>query len=640
MVNSYRYVFVSSTSQLPSTGTTVDLGIGQVGIFDAKTWTATPAPNVTTSKAIVIAQGTPGDVFPQGVAKGNQTFKTDAISPYRVKGWTAVEAQPAKNMVVTMGFDGVDTTKTLNVPTGKNFTFWLTLSGQPIANLLGAVPDTHYATYTEQFSVLLPCVDECSDNCGATVDCNIVADAVIDSFLTRKTIGGQFLSDYIKVTKLISCETPSGLPTVNYETYSLTVADSGDNIALAQVQAQYPGFGVRRTVRNGIFSTYEFTQIQTAGAPAAFDNTVNPVIPNCTVCPSGFTLQSELFISVVRRKDIGSAGNLTTIKSDYSDTTAVRLSYDGVTSTYEIHKTTATPLTPITGDIIQTAGTLQNVCLINSAVTTPWVLGATCTKAQKTYHLTVKNTDCGATYLTQLQAEYASLGTVTLVSTNADTCTTQYALTILSDNIACDACDIEFYKFTTPVPFLGMLWVEVAGQTYYGTDCSCGLKFESIYEQRKAKECFLKQVPYEYEPLFIGVSTRNPDPNDFSVLCLEDVPVTVVQQVQYAKGAGRVVADQLIASNFAFNSQWRKNPAERDALAYELGIDLQGFYDQYVLEFTIEPDESAAISGFGTSRVEFFEWSFYYPQGEGVDFAQAINGYLASANSPITLVNV
>ena len=53
MVNSYRYVFAASTSTIPVSGTTVDLGIGEIGVFDGKTFQAT---NGVTAKSILIAQ--------------------------------------------------------------------------------------------------------------------------------------------------------------------------------------------------------------------------------------------------------------------------------------------------------------------------------------------------------------------------------------------------------------------------------------------------------------------------------------------------------------------------------------------------------------------------------------------------------
>jgi hypothetical protein len=637
--NSYKYVFASSTSELPSTGTTVNLGLGQVGIFDANTWQAVTAPQATTNHAIIIAQGTTSDTFVPGIAKSNETYKSLPITPFSIRKWEAIKAQPGKPQVYTMGFDGVDTNKTLNVPTGAtNFTFWVTMSGQPIANLLGDTPESHYASYTEQFSVNLPCDTSCSDTCGATVDCNIIADAVISSFQTRKLIGGQLITDYIKISKLLSCETPSGIPTTGFTTYHLLVQDSGDNIALAQVQAQYTGVPVKRVSYTGITSTYEIILPSGSSAPSAFVENINPLIPNCTTCPSGYTLHNTVYLFTVKRKDSGTSADLNAIKGDYSDSAAIRLSYDGVTSVYEIHNTTGITPSAVPGDIVTSAGSLQSVCVANSAMTTPWTNVKSCTKGLKTFQLTIENTDCGGTYLTQLRAIYGA--GVSLVDNNADTCTSLYEVTIPSDNVTCDTCDVQPYTWTAPVAFKGLKWVEVLGQTGYGTGCVCGIKFESVYEQRKAQECFLKQVPFEFEPLFITVSTRNPDPNDYSVLCYPDVPTTLVSPVAYPFGFGRVVADAVIASNFQFNQPWRLNPAERDSMSYSLGIDLQGYYDEYILEVGYQPSEAGSVSGFGKSQVEVFEWHFFYPQGQGAAFAQAINGYLASANVPIAPVNI
>ena len=633
--NSYKYVFASSTSALPTTGTTVNLGLGQIGIFDANTWQAVVAPQVSTNNAIIIAQGTTSDTFVPGIAKTNETYKSLPITPYSIRKWSAIKAQPGKPQVYTMGFDGVDTTKTLNVPSGAtNFTFWVTLSGQPIANLLGDTPETHYASYTEQFSVNLPCANDCVDSCGASIDCNIVADAVISAFSTRKLIGGQYITDYVKATKLISCQSPSGIPTIGYTTYQLSIQDSGDATALAQVQSQYTGTSVKRVSYSGITSVYEITLPAASPSPAAFVENVNPLIPNCTTCPSGYTLHNTLYIYTV----VSNTSSLATIKTNYSDTTAFLLSRSGLNYVYEIHNTTGTTPSAVGTDTVTSAGSLQSVCVANSAITAPWTTVKSCTKGLKTYQLTVANTDCGGTYLTQLQTIYGA--GVSLVTNNSGTCTSLYQLTVSSDNVACDTCDIQPYVWTAPVPFKGMKWVEVAGQTGYGTGCVCGVKFESVYEQRKAQECFLKQVPFEFEPLFITVSTRNPDPNDYSVLCYPDVPTTLVSAVQYPFGYGRVVADAVIASNFSFNQPWRLNPAERDALSYTLGVDLQGYYDEYVLEVGYVPHESSSVSGFGKSQLEVFEWHFFYPQGEGVTFAQAINGYLASANASVPPVNI
>jgi diphthamide synthase subunit DPH2 len=55
MVNSYRYVFAASTPTIPVSGTTVDLGIGEIGVFDGKTFQATSG--VTAKSILIVTQG-------------------------------------------------------------------------------------------------------------------------------------------------------------------------------------------------------------------------------------------------------------------------------------------------------------------------------------------------------------------------------------------------------------------------------------------------------------------------------------------------------------------------------------------------------------------------------------------------------
>lgn len=645
MVNNYRYAFAATTSTVPTSGTTVDLGIGEIGVFDAKTYQATSGIGV---KSIIIAQGTPSTVFPQGVAKGNFTLKSLPIKGNQVKSWKKKVASRPQGMEVTLGFDGVDTNKGLTVKQGDNFTFWLTLSGTPVANFLGDTPKTHYATWTEQFTVKLPCVDECSDNCGAFVDQNIVADAVIEQINLRKIPGNQLLTDYIQAVKLVDCETPSGLPTVSYTVYTLEVPDSGDQAALGKVQAQYPGEVIKRTKRSGIYSTYEVVVLTSDGAPTAFSDAANPVVSVCSECPSGcpdgYTLSTAQDVWIVQRPlsattDLHDTTARTAfaeaLESAYSATASEFLSYNGSTASVKLFFATGTSVSALLSDQVVQIGTDESICVQDSPTSISWVECKTCTAAEKQFVLTIKNTDCGGNYLTQLQEIYGE--DVSVLSSNPDTCTTQYVLTVQSTNKDCEACADVAWEFGVPQPFNGLVWTEVEGE-HYGTSCVSGIRIKSIYEQRKAKECFLKQVAYEYEPLFITLSTRNPDPNNYQVLCENDVPVTVVQQVKYPFGLGRIVADQVIESNYNFNQPWRKNPAERDAFEYELGIDLNGYYDQYILEFETHPDTFGA-SAFGTTQLQHFEHSFFFPEGTGADFETIVSAFLAS-NSEVVLETI
>lgn len=647
MVNSYRYVFAASTPTIPVSGTTVDLGIGEIGVFDGKTFQATSG---VTAKSILIAQGTPDTVFPHGVAKSNHTYKTDVIKGTAVKSWKKVNGKKGSGLQITMGFDGVDTTKNLTVKQGKDFTYWVTLSGAPIANLLGDSPKTHYAVWTEQFTVQLPCVSDCVDTCGDLVDPNVVADAAIAQFNNRKLIGGQYITDYVKVTKLVDCETPSGLATVNYTTYTLTIADAGDQAALGAVQAAYPGLTIKRVKRDGLLSTYEVV-VAEGDTPDPYEFTPAPVLQACDTCPSGcpadYTLTEAQDTWIVTRNNAGfnlsvaspsgRTAFLAAIAADYSETAIEFLSYTATTGSVKIYVAAGSTVTAADSDSIVQFASNQAICTPSGSltVTTSWTECKTGTAAIKNFVLTVAN-DCINTpsgLLAEIQAIYGD--TVTISAYNADTCTTQFTLPVESTNKDFEDCAEVDWKFQAPAPFKGLVWTEVQGAVY-GENCNVGLKFESIYEQRKSKECFLKQVAYEFEPLFITISTRNPDPNDYSVLCETDVPVTLVKNVEYPKGIGRVVADQVIASNFQYNQPWRKNAAERDAFEYELGIDLQGVYDQYVLEFQTFPTEAAAVSGFGTSQVQTFELSVFFAVGTGAAFETVVSAFVAS-NSPLAL---
>jgi hypothetical protein len=643
MAQNYKNAFLTNITTLPSSGDTLTLGDSQIGVFNATTYQAVLTPSYPSVTEIIIAQGRDAMTFPMGSGLTNETPKSPRIAAQSIVKWEAKKSQRPQNMIVTLGFDGVDTSKTLSLPVDKDVKFFLTLSGQPMGNIFGAGSTTHYTTLTEEFTPILPCVDDCADNCGDLVDCNTIADAIIDVVNKRKIVGGQELSKYVRVSKVLSCDTPSGYPTTNCTKWSLTICDLGTMTALGAVQAQYPGVTITRSARVGSLSTYELILCDDS-TPAAYDLTVTPVIPNCATCPSGYTLTDELYAYIVTRTDAGNPSALTTFQSDYTSTaeeaTAVRLSYALGTSTYQIFATTSTLAAAVAGDVVTSIGTVQGICTIDTATTSAWTEGTTCTKAQKTFQISLKNDSCGDGFLTELQAAYEGIGTVTQGETNADNCTTIYYIVIDSNNVACDDCNEPGYTFSVPQPFNQSIWTETS-MIVNGTGCVCGVKFESAYVQRERKECYFTSVSYEVEPLFISISSKNPNDRDYSELCHSDFPVTVVQGVKYAAGFGSsVVSERVKQSNFYFNRPWKGDPAERDAMGYELGVDLQGYYDEYVLVFTAPMPEGNTMSQFGRSQLEQYEYHIYFPEGGGSEFETAINAFVSFPGSTILPITI
>jgi hypothetical protein len=637
MANPYRNAFVTSIDSIPSSGDTLNLAVSQIGVFNADTYQAVTNPNFPTVKAIIIAQGRDAQTFPSGVGLTNENPKTQPIKAHNILGWEAKKAQKPQNMIVALGFDGIDDTKTFAPSVGKDVKIFVTMSGTPIANLMGGSSTTHYNTLTEEFTPVFPCADDCADNCGDTVDCNVAVDAFIKEFNERKIIGGELLSKYIRVSKVTSCETPSGLPTVDCQKWTLTVADAGNQEALGAVQAQVGSVEVSRISRDGIYSVYELT-VCDESTPTAFSS-ADITIPNCDVCPSGATL-----VDSVNAYTIVRAGNQTTgtINGAYAAVisgVSTKLAFANGVSTFLLYSTDnlATVAAVVATDVVAEAGVAQSVCTV-PGTSTAWVEGDTCKKASKVYKLSYSNTPCGDSILTTLQALYSEVGTVTEGST--DNCVTEYFITITSDT-SCEECADNLFKFKVPDPYQGSAWVEQSADPV-GTGCVCGVKFESAYIQRERKECYFDAVSYEVEPLFIAVSTINPNTLDYSTLCdplAEQIPVTKLQNIKYASGYGSsVLSERVKLSNFYYNRPWKTDPAERAAMAYELGIDLQGYYDEYILTYAVDLTDGLSFSGFGSSQKELHEEHVFFPAGQGADFVTAINSFVASANTGVAPV--
>jgi hypothetical protein len=98
--------------------------------------------------------------------------------------------------------------------------------------------------------------------------------------------------------------------------FQLTIPDTQDAYSLAQVQQQAPTFNIKRVGTDGYNSIYETTSTANT-APTAFSNAGIISIPDCSTCPTGYTLQPTGFVYTVKRADAGDSTALTAIKTAY-----------------------------------------------------------------------------------------------------------------------------------------------------------------------------------------------------------------------------------------------------------------------------------------------------------------------------------
>lgn len=625
----YKQFYVATTGDILSSGTTTDLGIGQLGFFNPVNWQATTAPNFPTVQSIVIAQGTPELQLAEGEMQSDVSFKSKPIFGKNIQGARVVKAQKPQQRIISVGFDGVDNSKTLTAKPGDTLTVYLTLTGQPISRF-----------YTDDQKGLIvpltvgtPCPDECSDNCGDTVPANTLADNIIKSFNDYRIYGNQKLSDYVKVEKLVDCNTPSGFTTQSYTKWCLTICDDGTNTALGKVQAQYPGLKVTRKSRLESLSTYELEDATGDGAPANYVNESTSVVPNCSSCPSGYTFVPEYSVFEIIRD-----GNVTanTIDSAYSGLiiagSVVKLSTDGGRSIFTVF-VNGTTLTAQATDIVSLVATRQGLCTLDSGVETSWESCGTCTKAEKAWQISLKDTPCGVSRLADLQAAYAGIGTVTVIENDSDFCTRLYKLVTLSDNY-CPDCDSPLYQWLTPPSFEGNDWTPVITTDGPGTDCVAGVRFTSAFYMPERDACTFDGIPYYSDPLYIEVSTFDPEQTD---ICSDEpgwAPVTLLQEIKFPKGYGNFISALEKLDKYYKNVFYNADPVVRKYRGWEWNTEFKGYYDEIVLNYSVN------IGGtFGSQvRTEYYEDHYFIPQTESSEFLNTLNSFLSTVDVPLVYV--
>jgi len=627
----YKDFYVGTTGTLLASGTTTDLAVGQFGFFDAKTWQATATPSASV-KQLVIGQGTPDlSGMPEGAGIPDVSFKVTVDSKGLIN-YYAKKSQRPENMIVTLGFDGVDTSKTLSLKKGETRAVYLKLSGQPINNFYPDVP----AGLKVMFNLGDTCpLSECTDDCGDLVDGNVLANQLIAQINEYKIIGGQPLNKYIRATKLVSCETPSGYVTEDYVKWSLTVCDDGTNTALATVQAQYPGVEVTRTSRTGALSTYELV-LPDGETPAEFENSAFSVVPNCDACPSGYTLQDSVYVYTAVKSGI-QAASAASGATGYVSNSGVILGTAGengftTVQFYSTESDLATVAASIATFLVSSVGVHTGVCVLDNETTTPWTEGDTCTKALKEYQLSLKDDCDGTTKLAELQAIYGDIGTVTLVETNDTFCTSLFKLTVESDNTLCPECGDEFYKWTVPTSLGNQPWIPVE-QDVTGVDCVYGVKIESAYFDLERNECTF-EVPYFNDPLYIEVGNHSAD--TLGNPCEDDWAVTTVQNVKFASGYGVFVSGAEKQSLYYRNIFYNVDPLVRRYRQFSWNTDFSGYYDEVVLVFQNTLPEYGINNAY---RNEAFEVHFYLPEGNATSFINGLNGWVTSVSNldPIAL---
>ena len=260
---------------------------------------------------------------------------------------------------------------------------------------------------------------------------------------------------------------------VNSAFSSLTLVNNGDSNALADVQAQYPNYTVVQTARDGDNTTYTIVRPQADPALASYVKTVVDVDgKGCADCLATYSLVDGGYVYHVSIEDDGV--DLTTALAGLvtGETQLDKLGNKDGRGTYAIVMPAI--MAQVAIDAIITArpeaevkylGEIKDVCSKTTTTTTAWVAGETCVATTKGFSIIVKDNDCGATRLPELQAAYPDL--VITEDGVVGGCKRKYNTTVPT-NIVCPECSPIFlqpFYGEAPDNFEGISWEAVA-ETY------------------------------------------------------------------------------------------------------------------------------------------------------------------------------
>ena len=609
MNQSFKQVFVTNSGTLLASGTTSDLAVGQIGIFDGDNYVATTTPSYFKNKSLIVGWGYPDteSALMSGIFSENE--KTKKINGRKIKAVRANKAVHGRSEKITLGWSGdVADTNSLTVKPGEKKAFYLRVTGSPIDRL--------YSTQglIRRYVVEGDCVDPCVDSCESVGDAVKAAKNLVNQIQSDPKLKG-----LVKVTSQFS--TPLVADASCY-LFRVSVCDDGSDTALGYVQSQYPGFTATRVGRIAATSTYEINK-DVNSAPAALSNAGLTIIPDCPSCPVGYTLTAAGFVYEIKRDDAG-ADATAAITASYAAATVISVTKLGAseagTGTY-ILITTDETANLVGTDLFKAVGESRNSCVITSATTTAWALFDTLSKFSKTYTITLADSVCGTSRLLDLQAAYPDL--VIAVVNAGGSCVHSFTTTILS-NCVKPGCSIDSILYTAPNAFEGISWVEAPDAA--GTGLS-GLTLESAWVDRITNECTYGHWFYDADTVHIEISEFDADYNGAPEKCkLDTTAVKTIQSAVYAQGVGSYVRQLEEKSKEYFLKYRSFEPIVREIEGFSFQADPYKYYDEVQIDFGYD----YPVGQFSERYTDNYTLTIFVQEGLAGNLVKAINNYITS----------
>ena len=361
-------------------------------------------------------------------SESTKPFSLDEVVALKV---SAPQITEQKLDEVILGYNGIDPKTAFSFKKEDSY-FRVTLQMKGgFIQYRGGNSDTELISVNIQMPACNP-FDNC-DSCNGcdTVDCKEIVGKAIDALKHRPLTGGIEVQEVVEITPVYSCENTLG--TVQYTYYTLSVCDTGTDGAEALVASQY-NYPVTRTDRVGSTSIYTLLVPATAGAPAAYTQTLASVVKDCNACPAGWTAVVGGFLYAFTMEDDGvdKSSVFSGLTNAVAGSTVKSGNDNGVgfyTTVLSAKLTPAQIATLLGGTVpnntitVSLVGDVDSICKNATVTSTSWVAGTSCYADTQDYTITLPDNECGNDRLVELQLAYPNLTIVIADSSVSETLT-------------------------------------------------------------------------------------------------------------------------------------------------------------------------------------------------------------------------
>ena len=527
-----------------------------------------------------------------------------------------------------VGYNGISDSTALFIPEGKSAVLDIMVYGEVASTFFGR---SEYLISKEVYR-----------ETGETMQ-EVIRRAVKELKEERVPVANGFASITDELAQFLEIgiidSSTGALAGTDWTFSSVNIADAGESNDLAEVQAQYPTYKVKRTAREAGVSTYTILHLASVTLANVSIVDVNVKNKGCATCPAGYSLLTGGVVYSIALEDDGTdQEGLVDGLPGYVATTVEKVGNANGVGTYLIvlddaltdaEKASFLATNAIAGTAPFTElGTVEDACKKSATTTYTWVAGESCVATTKQFSIILPDNECGATRLAELQAVYSDL--VIEEGASVGGCKRTYS-TYVTTNLVCEECsDIYLQPFEAQAPdtFEGIAWEELIPAFDANAKMGIFVKGKPFYIYPEAhEEDFVPFVETSLKVKSISFGAKgslllNYDGNIYD----PETEFAEVRKLQYAQDVNNNAkslfgAERMGNQHFANKPIHKKNLFARANMSQERLLEYSKKYVQFAVKY-----QDNGLSQMGGSRSDItHEFRIIVEYGKHITLQNTLN---------------